>query len=231
MSDAANPYLVIFDCDGTLVDSQNIIVTAMTRAFQSAGRTPPTRGETLSIVGLSLPVAMSMLAPDADDNGVERLVEDYRKAFGALRSEPSLHEPMFDGMADALRALHARPDVVIGMATGKSRRGVDRIVEKHDLGGMFSTIQTADGHPSKPHPSMIEQAMRDADAEPQRTVMIGDTTFDVEMAVAAGVTPIGVAWGYHDVAELRSGGADLVAETPAELISMIDRAFDLEGAS
>lgn len=231
MSDAANPYLVIFDCDGTLVDSQNIIVTAMTRAFQSAGRTPPTRGETLSIVGLSLPVAMSMLAPDADDNGVERLVEDYRKAFGALRSEPSLHEPMFDGMADALRALHARPDVVIGMATGKSRRGVDRIVEKHDLGGMFSTIQTADGHPSKPHPSMIEQAMRDADAEPQRTVMIGDTTFDVEMAVAAGVTPIGVAWGYHDVAELRSGGADLVAETPAELVSMIDRAFDLEGAS
>lgn len=231
MSDAANPYLVIFDCDGTLVDSQNIIVTAMTRAFQSAGRTPPTRGETLSIVGLSLPVAMSMLAPDADDNGVERLVEDYRKAFGALRSEPSLHEPMFDGMADALRALRARPEVVIGMATGKSRRGVDRIVEKHDLGGMFSTIQTADGHPSKPHPSMIEQAMRDADAEPQRTVMIGDTTFDVEMAVAAGVTPIGVAWGYHDVAELRSAGADLVAETPTELISMIDRAFDLEGAS
>ncbi|MEL6872061.1 MAG: HAD hydrolase-like protein, partial [Pseudomonadota bacterium] len=107
MSDAANPYLVIFDCDGTLVDSQNIIVTAMTRAFQSAGRTPPTRGETLSIVGLSLPVAMSMLAPDADDNGVERLVEDYRKAFGALRSEPSLHEPMFDGMADALRARYA----------------------------------------------------------------------------------------------------------------------------
>ncbi|MEO0672191.1 MAG: HAD-IA family hydrolase [Pseudomonadota bacterium] len=231
MSDAANPYLVIFDCDGTLVDSQNIIVTAMTCAFESAGRTPPTRGETLSIVGLSLPVAMSMLAPDADDNGVERLAEDYRQAFGALRSEPSLHEPMFDGMADALRALHARPDVVIGMATGKSRRGVDRIVEKHDLGGMFSTIQTADGHPSKPHPSMIEQAMRDADAEPQRTVMIGDTTFDVEMAVGAGVTPIGVAWGYHDVAELRSAGADLVAESPAELIPMIDRAFDLEGAS
>ncbi|MEL7240623.1 MAG: HAD-IA family hydrolase, partial [Planctomycetota bacterium] len=217
MSDAANPYLVIFDCDGTLVDSQNIIVTAMTRAFQSAGRTPPTRGETLSIVGLSLPVAMSMLAPDADDNGVERLAEDYRQAFGALRSEPSLHEPMFDGMADALRALRARPEVVIGMATGKSRRGVDRIVEKHDLGGMFSTIQTADGHPSKPHPSMIEHAMRDADAEPQRTVMIGDTTFDIDMARAANIASIGVDWGYHPVGELMQAGAMGVAADVSEL--------------
>ncbi|PTQ12816.1 haloacid dehalogenase [Sphingomonas oleivorans] len=213
--------LAIFDCDGTLVDSQHNICTAMQQGFVAAGLTPPSREATLNIVGLSLVEAMQALLPDADPDLHVALGDHYKRAFTDLRAGGLVHEPLFEGMADALDALD-RAGWLLGVATGKSDRGLGLCLDHHGLKQRFATLQTADRHPSKPHPSMIHQAMADAGADPQSTVMIGDTSYDIAMAKAAGVTAIGVAWGYHRPAELYAEGADLVADHPSQLISMLE---------
>jgi len=216
-------YLIIFDCDGTLVDSQHIIVAAMTRAFHANGLELPMRDQILSIVGLSLPLAVARLLPeDADPALVARVSEAYREAFFELRQDPCHQEPMFPGALETIRELSSRPNVVLGVATGKSRRGVKALFERFGIGEHFFTIQTADTHPSKPHPSMILQAMAEAGAEPHRTVMIGDTTYDIEMARAAGVGAIGVSWGYHPVVALEAAGAHLIVERCQDLVGALD---------
>lgn len=198
--------LVIFDVDGTLVDSQADILAAMTRAFQAEGLTPPTRCDTLSIVGLSLPVAMQRLAPEASESARDRLVQGYKDAYVALRAETGAAQssPLYPGARAALEALHATPEILLGVATGKSKRGLDKLTEAHGLDPFFVTRQVSDFHPSKPHPSMVFQAMADAGVTPQNTVVIGDTSFDMEMAQAAGVPGIGVRWGYHPPHALRA---------------------------
>jgi phosphoglycolate phosphatase len=223
--------LVIFDCDGTIVDSQHMIVAAMEMAFGDAGLAPPSRLAVLSVVGLSLPQAVQQLIPDRDPLLVHRIAETYKGAFGGLRKLPEHQEPLYPGMREALAALRARDDIVLGIATGKSRRGVAQLLEREGWHGHFVTIQTADTNPSKPHPSMILEAMAEAGAEARSTVMIGDTTFDIEMARAAPVGAIGVAWGYHPVASLEEAGAHVVAETAdalprlvAELLSKEEQA-------
>jgi phosphoglycolate phosphatase len=133
-----------------------------------------------------------------------------------LRAEGKVEEPMFDGIAQALDALEA-DGWLLGVATGKSDRGLALVLAGHDLAKRFVTLQTADRHPSKPHPSMVAQAMAEAGAEPATTVVIGDTRYDIAMAHNAGVRAIGVAWGYHDAAELLEEGADAVAHHPSEL--------------
>lgn len=200
-------HLVIFDCDGTLVDSQHMIVAAMNTAFAEAERPELPRQRVLSIVGLSLPMAVAALIPDASNAEVESISAGYKSAFHTLSQQPEHQEPLYPGIDDLLRWLGARDDVLVGVATGKSRRGVDRIVARHGLEGLFVTIQTADDHPSKPHPSMIERALGETGAEPDRAVMIGDTTFDMEMSRAAGITAFGVSWGYHPVGDLQRSGA------------------------
>ena len=220
------PHLIIFDCDGTLVDSQHVIVAAMEHAFLEAGQAAPAREAVLSIVGLSLPEAISRVkeihAIPQDDALLNRLLEGYKGAFNMLRQDPAHEEPMFPGARDGVLALAARDDVVLGIATGKSRRGVDRLIRVRGLEGCFATIQTADDAPSKPHPGMIEQAMNETGSAPEATLMIGDTTFDIEMAVNAGVTAIGVEWGYHPAEALHEAGADLVAEDFKTLLAAID---------
>lgn len=188
--------LVLFDCDGTLVDSQHMIVGSMDGAFASLGRTPPSRAETLSIVGLSLPIAIRALVGE-DDPDADHLVDAYKTAFHRLRTDPSFSEPLFPGALAALDALSARGDVVIGMATGKSRRGVDIVVAHHGLEGRFATIQTADDAPSKPDPGMVFNACAETGIAPEDTVVVGDTVFDLVMARSAGAGAIGVDWGYH----------------------------------
>ncbi|MEM6667426.1 MAG: HAD-IA family hydrolase [Pseudomonadota bacterium] len=216
--------LVIFDCDGTLVDSQAIITTAMERAFEAVGETPPERAETLGIVGLSLPVAMVRLAPAADDRTRTRLVDAYKQAFVALRSDAAFHEPLYPGARTVLDALAADPGVTVAMATGKSRRGVDAVLDHHSLHGIFASLHCADDGPSKPHPHMVHAAMENALAEAAHTVVIGDTTFDMEMAKAAGVSAIGVSWGYHPLEALEVH-ADAVIDhfdaLPAALDSLL----------
>lgn len=187
--------LVIFDCDGTLVDSQHLIVACMGEAFASLGRAAPTSEATLAIVGLSLSEAFAALTA-ADDPDIPTLVEAYKSAFHNQRLKPGNTEPLYAGAREAVEWLAAE-GVALGIATGKSQRGVRIVLTHHGLYDRFATVQTAEDAPSKPHPAMIEQAMAAVGVSPRDTVMIGDTTYDIDMAHAAGVAAIGVSWGYH----------------------------------
>jgi phosphoglycolate phosphatase len=195
--------LVLFDVDGTLVDSQGSIVSAMTASFQSLSLPAPEREATLSIVGLSLPQALARLAPEHTVEVQEKLVEGYKHAYHAQRLEQGVtSSPLYPGARDVIEALHAIPEILLGVATGKSQRGLDALLEGHDLTQYFVTRQVADHHPSKPHPSMIETALAETGIAAEQAVMIGDTSFDMEMAAAAGVASVGVTWGYHDASAL-----------------------------
>ncbi|PQO22654.1 HAD family hydrolase [Rhodobacteraceae bacterium WD3A24] len=212
--------LIVFDVDGTLIDSQAHIVAAMDAAFARAGRAPPPRARTLSIVGLSLPVAIRELAPELDDGESARIVEHYKQAYAARRQA---HEsPLYPGALAALKALAARPEALLGVATGKSRRGLDHLMGLHDLRQHFVTTQVADDHPSKPHPSMLEAALRETGAQARHGVMIGDTSFDMEMGRAAGLRTIGVGWGYHAADRLATAGAERVIGHFDELSDTLD---------
>ena len=208
--------LAIFDCDGTLVDGQANICEAMEEACQAADLPVPPRVKIRRIIGLSLPQALFYLAPDASEGQRALAVDTYKQAFRKSRSEGRLSEPLFAGMADLLADLK-QAGWLLGVATGKSDRGLRSCLDQHRIATLFTTLQAADYHPSKPHPAMIEAAMEEAGVGPQDTVMIGDTSFDMTMAHNAEVRAIGVAWGYHDAAELLEEGADIVAETIDEL--------------
>ena len=216
--------LVIFDLDGTLIDSEAIILGAQYEAFRRCGLVHPGREAGLGIVGLTLDIALMQLA--GLDRRDERLTETYKDVFGAMRrqaeTDPALAEPLYPGVAEMLEQLARRPDVKLGIATGKSRRGADYIVERHGWAKLFATVQTADDAPSKPHPGMILRALGETGVEPGRALMVGDASFDVEMALAAGVTPVAVSWGFQPAERLASLGARHVLGGAAELPGVLD---------
>ncbi|HEY0413023.1 MAG TPA: HAD-IA family hydrolase [Allosphingosinicella sp.] len=212
--------LALFDCDGTLVDGQAAICLAMEECFARAKLPPPPRERTRRVVGLSLLEAMRTMLPEGADSLHAALAEDYKAAFHRLRGRGEIEEPLYEGIAASLDALEA-DGWLIGVATGKSDRGLRLCLERHGLGARFATLQTADRHPSKPHPSMIEAALAETGASPDLSAMIGDTSYDMAMAKAAGVRAIGVAWGYHEPAELLAAGADEIAAHPAELPALM----------
>ena len=219
--------LAVFDCDGTLVDGQADVCWAMERAFERAGLPAPEAREVRRIIGLSLPVAIRQLAPDLSDRDAGNVTEFYKSSFRARREEGLLGEPLYDGIADLLAGLHAG-GWSLAVATGKSDRGLAACLASHGIADLFVSLQTADRHPSKPHPAMLEAALFEAGARPGEAVMIGDTTFDMLMARSAGVPAIGVAWGYHSPAELLAGGALGIAETVEELAAQLDRALSAQ---
>jgi phosphoglycolate phosphatase len=219
--------LVIFDCDGTLVDSQHMICAAMQKAYSGVGLVCPPRERVLSIVGLSLPEAFPRLA-DGAVQPIDGLVEHYKSAFQALRATGIDMEPLYPGAREVVEGLADRANTVLGIATGKSVRGVRMVLGHHGLYEHFATVQTADTAPSKPHPGMILAAVRETGVAPRDAVMIGDTVFDIEMARAAGVAAIGVSWGYHPPAELRAAGADVVIEDFAQLRALLDRRWAVD---
>ena len=213
--------LVIFDCDGTLVDGQAAICDTMDEAFAAARLPSPDRNEVRRMVGLSLPQALRQLAPGATDDQRDIALDAYKSGYRDRRFKGTLEEPLYDGMAELIdRLLDA--GWLLAVATGKSDRGLHSCLDLHGIKHHFVSLQTADRHPSKPHPSMIEQALAEADVASDCAVMIGDTTFDIEMARAAGVRAIGVAWGYHEPSELLDAGAQGVAGTMQELEDMIN---------
>ncbi|MFZ5962627.1 HAD-IA family hydrolase [Thalassococcus sp. BH17M4-6] len=191
--------LVVFDVDGTLVDSQADILAAMQAAFDGANLPLPGREDLLGIVGLSLPEAMSQLVPGIKTDARRNLVAGYKAAYMDLRAENgvAVSSPLYPHVRGVLDGLFEIPEVILGVATGKSRRGLDKLLDGHDLRGLFDTTQTADDHPSKPHPAMLRAALADTGVAAQRAVMVGDTSYDMEMARAAGMVAIGVGWGYH----------------------------------
>jgi phosphoglycolate phosphatase len=196
--------LAIFDVDGTLMDSQAMIVASLTAAFTTEQLPLPSRPEMLGIVGLSLVKAMAALRPEDEAVRHERLAEAYKEAFWSYRANRSFPELPFDGAFDLLRRLQARGDVLVGIATGKAQRGVRHIIDQFGLDGVFATIQTSDDAPSKPHPDMVLQAVREVGVDREDTVMIGDAVFDIEMAHAAGVKAIAVSWGFQSRAALEA---------------------------
>nr|WP_256441407.1 HAD-IA family hydrolase [Ancylobacter radicis] len=213
----------MFDCDGTLVDSQHVIVEAMTRAFTRAGLIVPPRPAVLGIVGLSLVEAMRRLGDEDPAFPAEALAELYREAFRELRAESGFVEPLFPGVRAVLDELAAREDVLLGIATGKSQRGVAAVLSHHGLEGRFITIQTADDAPSKPHPAMVLQASEATGIAPRDTVLIGDTSFDMVMARAAGARALGVTWGYHAPALLTEAGAERLIDQAEDLIPAMEQ--------
>jgi phosphoglycolate phosphatase len=206
----------MLDIDGTLVDSQHAIVAAMDMACHGAGVVPPAPEQTRAIIGLSLPEAIAALMPDQDEPTQARLVDLYREAFLSIRVRPDFNEPLFPGVREALDRLDA-DGCLLGLATGKSRRGVLAMIERHGLEGRFVTLQTPDDGPGKPDPSMLRRALADTGAEAVDTVMVGDTTFDMRMARAAGTDALGVSWGYHPAEALTAAGARLVLPRAAAL--------------
>ncbi len=212
--------LVLFDVDGTLVDSQNIIVASIRGAYQTYGLEPPSRERSLSIVGLSLVEAFTVLAgPKAPAEG---LAQAYKDAYNVLRLDPANDAPLFPGAGECIERLKARDDVLLGLATGKSRRGVTVLIEKQGWEGVFATTKTADDAPSKPHPGMILQAMEELGVAPEDTVMIGDSSYDMSMARAAGALPVGVSWGFQPVSALTEAGAAHIVDSYAELATVLD---------
>jgi phosphoglycolate phosphatase len=213
--------LVVFDCDGTLVDSQHNIVAAMIEAWRRHGLDDPTPDLIRRQVGLTLEIAVDRMLATVGQGGdpvfISALADTYREIVDDLRAREDVREPMFDGMRELIEALEA-PEIFLGVATGKNLRGLEHTLQSLGLRQRFHTLQTADLCRSKPDPEMVLRAMAETANQPESTVVIGDTSFDMEMARAAGATPIGVAWGYHPVEELRDAGAVAVLEHPAELI-------------
>jgi phosphoglycolate phosphatase len=214
--------LAVFDCDGTLIDSQVNILRAMRQTFDRHGLAAPADHDIRRVVGLSLVESMQMLLPEAEHAQHVSLAQDYKHAFQRLRADRSLDpEPLYAGVADLLDTLRAG-GWLLGVATGKSDRGLALALAHHGLADHFITLQTADRHPSKPHPSMLWTALADAGATPEQACIIGDTVFDMAMGANAGVRAIGVDWGYHDAAELVDAGAVGVAMDTAGLQRLID---------
>ncbi|MEL7092952.1 MAG: HAD-IA family hydrolase [Pseudomonadota bacterium] len=214
-----NLRLVVFDVDGTLVDSQGDIVASMTEAFDTVGHALPARAQVVSTIGMSLHAAMARLAPGTDAHGVDALVSAYKQSYVRRRAEAgSQHSsPLFPGARDVLDRLHAQPETLLAVATGKSRRGLRLLIDGHGLHGLFQSQQCADDHPSKPHPSMLLTALAETGVAASDAVMVGDTTYDRDMAAAAGVPFVGVSWGYHPATDLGSAVIDGFSALPDTL--------------
>ncbi len=212
--------LVLFDVDGTLIDSQDHIVAAMAAAYGALSLPAPARAQTLSIVGLSLPEAIARLSPELDPDIQAGLVAAYKDSFNTRRADPP---PLFPGARAALMALAGRDGVILGVATGKSRRGLDKMIEVHGLQGLFATRQVADDHPSKPHPSMVLAALAEAGVRAADAVIVGDTTYDMDMGRAGGIAAIGVGWGYHPAEALHAAGAWAVVDGFPALLPELER--------
>ncbi len=218
-------YLVVFDCDGTLADSQDNIMIGFTAAFRSVGMPVPSRDDVLETVGLTLSVAFEKLLGRKDQELTGKLVEGYQQCIWDMRSKGREYDPLYEGAMEALRELDGREDVLLGIATGKHSRGMKHLIKQHELEGVFTTMQTADVAPSKPNPGMIFQAMAETGVDLEHTIMIGDTSFDMQMARNAGVKSVGVTWGYHSAEDIRSAGATYVIDRFDELIPMLSRHF------
>ena len=220
MTDIGRYRLVVFDCDGTLVDSQHNIIAAMTEAWRRHGLAVPTPDLIRRQVGLTLEVAVERMLGSGDPVFISAVADTYRAIVHDLRAREDLAEPMFDGMRELIEALVA-PEIFLGVATGKNLVGLEHTLQSLGLRERFHTLQTADRCRSKPDPEMVIRAMAETANDPRSTVVIGDTSFDMEMARAAGATPIGVAWGYHPADELHAAGAAAVLRHPSELIDRL----------
>lgn len=215
--------LVVFDCDGTLVDSQHAIAHCMDQAFAQHDLDCPGLEKTRTIIGLSLPEAISKLASprQIDQQVVDSVTNAYKEAFFTLRQTEDFYEPLFPGVKEVLDAFDQR-NWLLGVATGKARRGLDAVLGRNEIERRFVTLQTCDNHPSKPHPSMLHAALQETGVDAPNGVIVGDTSYDMEMGRAAGMLAIGVSWGYHEVEILEKSGAHAVIDSFDDLPEILE---------
>ncbi len=220
-----NPRLAVFDCDGTLVDSQETIVRSMKMAFEAHGHVAPIPAAVRRVVGLPLLEAIARLGSTLDAPAHQAIRETYAKAYFELRSRETIPEPLYPGAREALTDLGS-DGWILGIATGKARRGLEATLTPHGIGEFFVTKQTSDVAAGKPSPDMLFRAMADVGAEAEDTVMIGDTVYDIQMARNAGTWAVGVGWGYHEKDELAEAGAHIVIDCFGDLVAGVRRMME-----
>ncbi|CAN7527740.1 HAD-IA family hydrolase [Pararhizobium sp. LjRoot238] len=215
--------LVLFDCDGTLVDSAGLIHEVMARTFEDFGLARVSLDATKGIIGLTLDIAIARLMnqPHVDDRALA-MTAHYKKIYGGVRTEMDFREPLFPGIAALIATLTARDALILGAVTGKSRRGLDQICASHGYEKTFFVSRTADDCPSKPHPAMVTECCSQAGIDLKDTIVIGDAIYDMQMAKSAGAAAIGVAWGYAPVSELIEAGADHIARAPNDILDWME---------
>ncbi|WP_297327856.1 HAD-IA family hydrolase [uncultured Bartonella sp.] len=212
--------LALFDCDGTLVDSAFAIQRAMIMVFQQFSYSEPSLDETKSVIGLSLDLAIAHLLKRPVDDEIWAMVAAYKENYRKIRSDVFSAEPLFPGVLDMLSTLEKDDTTLLGVVTGKSRMGIDRICEAYKL-HCFITIKTADDCPSKPNPAMVIESCKQTGVFPESTYVIGDSIYDMQMAKLAKAKAVGVSWGYHMPDALRAAGADFIAREPKDLLSIL----------
>lgn len=214
--------LVLFDCDGTLVDSVRVIHETMARTFIHFGYSPPEVFATKGIIGLTLDIAIARLQgkPHVDDEAIA-MTAHYKAISGDVRAEPGMTVPLFDGIHPLIETLASRDNLLIGAVTGKSRRGLAHILETHGFAPHFIVSRTADDCPSKPHPAMVTECCHETGIDARDSIVVGDAVYDMQMAKAAGATAIGVSWGYASVEDLLKSGAHAIVHHPQDLLSHI----------
>ena len=185
--------LIAFDWDGTLFDSTSIITRCIQRAVVDVGGRVPTDEAAAYVIGMGLTEALAHAAPDVPPDRYPELGARYRVHYHAHQDDLSL----FDGVLPLLQGLRERQHW-LAVATGKSRRGLDEALQSVQLKGVFHGSRTADETAGKPHPRMLQELMREFGCTPERTLMVGDTTHDLQMAANAGCASVGVSYGAHD---------------------------------
>ena len=213
--------LVLFDCDGTLVDSAAVIHGCMERAFAEAGLARPDLAATKSVIGLTLNLAIARILGCEPDAAIDALAERYKHHFHAMRGEADFREPLYPGVAGLIADLAKRDGILVGMVTGKSRRGVQAVFSTHGFGETFLVVRTAEDCPSKPHPAMVLECCAFAGVDPASTFVVGDAIYDMQMAKSAGARAIGVGWGYHEAEALFQSGAECVLAQPDDLLRLL----------
>ncbi|MGV1830549.1 HAD-IA family hydrolase [Agrobacterium vitis] len=214
--------LVLFDCDGTLIDSAGTIHESMRRTFLAFGKPEPTLAATKSIMGLTLDIAIARIdgKQHVDDEAVA-MRDHYKSLFTEVRQAPGYSEPLFDGIRAVIERLAAEDEILIGAVTGKSRRGLNYVLDAHGFQSYFTVSRTADDCPSKPHPAMVTECCDETGMDLKDTVVIGDAIYDMQMARSAGVKAIGVSWGSASTDQLKVSGAHVVVDRPDELLAHI----------
>ncbi len=204
--------LIVFDWDGTLMDSAAAIVRAILSACRDLDLPEPPEARARHVIGLGLHDALRHAVPELAPADYPRMVERYR--FHYLSADHEL--ALFDGAFDMVRELHGQGRM-LGVATGKSRIGLNRALDHSGLKAYFHSTRCADECCSKPHPEMLEEIMGELGVTPARTLMIGDTTHDLQMARNAGVPALGVSFGAHPRAALEQVASEAIIDTPAAL--------------
>ncbi len=216
-----DPKLIIFDCDGTLVDSQHAIISAMQQGADICHLPRPLAEDIRKCVGMSLENCAYTLYPDLSASLLKKLVESYKDIFHQQRLQADYEEPLYPEAETVIRQLAKYDHLILAIATGKARRGLDHTLAYHNLSDCFTLLKTSDDGPGKPHPHILLQALDETGIFSHNSLMIGDTTFDMEAGKRANCHTCGVTWGYHSEQDLHQKGADHIVHTYPDLLNLL----------